>query len=263
MTQTNTVNPQAGTLKQKNGRNKLLSRFSKTASLLLMSILTVSTMALDQNDDSIGNGSTTKGSEKQALVADSCCTVAAKNAGNFRALVYRVPSVEMIRKADSEVSHNFHVAVKKAERIEFNTDLAGASDAEINASFNKDNNVVLAMPAAELTDAADAEMGYNFAQQAAEQISLPQGDKLDVADAEINKHFADANIYLPAPDVAKADDEISRNFNTEGKNEITTPSVETVAKSDAEMHRNLASEKQFKQVKHSVVSTSNKKRIIK
>ena len=47
------------------------------------------------------------------------------------------------------------------------------------------------------------------------------------------------------------------------KNEITTPSVETVAKSDAEMHRNLASEKQFKQVKHSVVSTSNKKRIIK
>jgi hypothetical protein len=38
-----------------------------------------------------------------------------------------------------------------------------------------------------------------------------------------------------------------------GKNEITTPSVETVAKSDAEMHRNLASEKQFKQVKHSVV----------
>jgi len=106
-------------------------------------------------------------------------------------------------------------------------------------------------------------MGYNFAQQAAEQISLPQGDKLDVADAEINKHFADANIYLPAPDVAKADDEISRNFNTEGKNEITTPSVETVAKSDAEVHRNLASEKQFKQTKHSVVSTSNKKRIIK
>src|SRR4030095_10384297 len=133
---------------------------------------------------------------------------------------------------------------------------------EINTSFNKENNVVLAMPAAELTDAADAEMDYNFALQAAEQISLPQGDKLDAADAEINNHFANANIYLAAPGVAKADDEINRNFSTDGKKEIAAPSVETVAKSDAEIHRNLASEKQFKQLKHSV-ATSNKKRTIK
>jgi len=261
MTQTNTVNPKAGTLKQKNGRNSLLNKFSKIASLLLMSIMTVSTMALDQNqnDDSIGNGSTTKGSEKLAMIADSCCTVAVKNAGNFRALVYRVPSVEMIRKADSEVSHNFHVAVRKAERIEFNNDLASQSDAEINASFNKENDVVLAMPAVAITDAADAEMDFNFAQDAAAQISVPQPSRLAVADAEINNQFADANITLAAPDFAKADDEVNRNFNTDSRNEIAVPSVETVAKSDAEMHRNLSSEKQVK----SSVATSNNKRIIK
>lgn len=262
MTQTNTVTPKAGTLKQANGRTNLLRQFSKIASLLLMILMTVSTMALEQGDDSIGNGNATVVSGKPVTAEDSCCTVAVKSSGNFKALVYRVPNVEMIRKADSEVSHNFRAAVRKAERVEFSTLLPSLADAEMNETFNKENNVVLAMPAANLMGAADAEMDYNFAQDAAENISLPQGEVLTQADAEINSNFADANTVLATPDLTKADDEINGSFRDENKTVISVPNPETVAKSDAEMNKHIASEKQGKQFK-SIVTVSNNKEIVK
>jgi len=261
MTQTNTVNPKAGTLKQKNGRSLLLRSLSKIASLLLMSIMTVSTMALEQGDDSIGNGSTTNGTQKM-LVEDSCCTVAVKNAGAYKSLVYRVPSVEMIRKADSEVSHNFHVAARKAERIDFTNDFVTLSDAEMHQSFNKENNVVLAMPATSVLDAADAEMEFNFTQEAASTINVAGSNQVANADAEMNSSFADANIRLAAPEMVKADNEINQNFEADSKNLVAVPKAQTIANSDAEMHRNLASEKQFKQLKNAIANT-NKKRIVK
>jgi hypothetical protein len=206
----NQVTPKAGTLKQTNEFQNALRKL--IASVLMLAVLVV-------NPGSIMAG--VKGE-------DSCCETPSKKMDLSKTAMLTLPSSEMVKKADREMTVNLYKSLNESKVKKFEK-LFSVSDARVNALFISETTIN--MPA---TVSADERMNNEFA---AENINVVSAVN---ADADLHDLFtAQVAGIRQSFDVTVADKQIDILFNAE---HIVVPGDESFAKADFEINRNMNDE---------------------
>jgi hypothetical protein len=210
----NQVTPKAGTLKQTN-------EFQNALRKLIASVLMLAVLAM--NPGSIMAG---------VKAADSCCETPSKKMDDSKSAWLSLPSKEMLKTADSEMTVNLYKSLKESKVKKF-AKLFAAGDAEVNALFISETTIGLSADVV-----ADEYINNEFA---AENIPVAFGHS---ADTDVNDLFTaeEAGITQSA-NVVIADEQLDNMFNAEN---ITLPGDDSFAKADLEIVRNMHDEFQVK-----------------
>jgi hypothetical protein len=241
----NKVNPKAGTLKLTNNavwnNAKAVSR--KMIAFVLMLGLTLTNMAFMQEDDSLGKGTNLQGGATATNInkADTCCAAEkGKTAVIGRKAVKLVlPSVETVRKADSEVFANLYASMVEQSNY-FSMQMLNRADAEIGTNFETEVNYEVSIPANSSLNKSDEAVNASFT---AENIGIGQNASKMVqkADEDMNSLFVAEiiGVNMPTKALAAADQEINSNFEAENSFRISGPSTESIVKADKEINSNI------------------------
>jgi hypothetical protein len=206
----NQVTPKAGTLKQTNEIQNVLRKL--IASVLMLAVLTM-------NPGSLMAGSVT---------GDSCCEKARKTMNISGAMLVDLPSAEMLKRADSEMTVNLYKSLRESKVRKF-AHLFAMSDARVNASFVSETTLP-----APMTAQADESMNLRFP---AENLSQPLAAD---ADSDMNDMFIAIEAGIDqSGDVATADDQVDTQFNAEN---LAIPGISHYATADLEINRNMKNE---------------------
>lgn len=228
--------------------NKLFkTAISKTASMLLVAILGMSTMSFVQ-DDSFATGSDTNQSAinkreikitKEEAVAINCCVTNTINPGDEtkNAFYISTPGKKAIYKADRETIVSF-IRESKSKRI-WSMDIETArekADAEMNFNFQLSKMYPSIVAAA----VADQQMMNSFLDGAVLQSAAFTKKYSVRADEEIADQFVTANLSAtmtkpPAQLVADADMAIKAAFDKANRPYISVPSQVAMQTADQEM----------------------------
>jgi hypothetical protein len=219
--QMNQVTPKAGTLKQKNSPSIQNVSRKLIASVLMLAMIAATPASLMAG----------------MRANDSCCGKTKTTSINFpKAVVLELPSEEMVKKADSEMTSNLYRSLKESKVAKF-AEAFKAADTFVNAMFASETTVKGFSPAS-----ADETMHSFFA---AENIRF---NGAVLADADMNDIFTAevAGIKLPL-NVVNADDMLNARFQAEN---ISLPGTESISKADLEINNNMMNDNAEKLAVH-------------
>jgi hypothetical protein len=230
----NTVNPKAGTLKQENRalRTKTKSITVKLIAFALFILVSIPNMSFVQDDTFVSAADSKKSLLNGNMTSDSCCLV--EKPGNIRSrkgvIKLVIPSVEMIRKSDSEATSNLVYSLKES-KLKALMPMIAKSDAEINKRFRKETSLDLSS----IVAGHHSDKGLNelFAAENISINALAAGEK---ADTDINDLFIAEHVGIPAlyVNLAEADLEINKDFALQALN-ISLPSASQFNLADTEI----------------------------
>jgi hypothetical protein len=208
----NQVTPKAGTLKKTNGIQNALRKL--IASVLMLAVLLM-------NPGLIMAG---------MKAGDSCCKTA-KRIDLSKTVTLPLPSSEMVKRADTEITVNLYESLRENKVSKF-ASLFAVSDAKVNDLFISETTIGL--PVALY---ADERVGIDFA---AENLSILFAAE---ADTNMNALFTveEAGIRQSS-DLVSSDEQMNTMFNAEN---IGVPGDESFAKADMEINRNMKDERHF------------------
>jgi hypothetical protein len=230
----NKVNPKAGTLKQE---NRALRTNTKTITVKLIAfalfiLVSIPNMSFVQDDTYLMAADSKKSLQLGNMIPDSCCIV--EKPGNIRSrkgvIKLVIPSVEMIRKSDSEATSNLVYSLKES-KLKALMPMIVKSDAEINNRFRKETSLDLSNIIS--GHQSDRHLNDLFA---AENISINAVVASEIADTDINDLFIADHVGIPAlyVNLAKADLEINKDFALQAL-KISLPSASQFNQADIEI----------------------------
>ncbi len=207
----NEVTPKAGTLKRKNEIQNALRK-------LIASVLMLAVLAMTPGSIMAGVKS-----------GDSCCDVTSVKMNVGKMLWVNLPSREMLKKADREMTINMYRSLWESKVSKFASQFA-VSDQTINGQFKSETSITL--PEAEQ---ADENANTVFAAENIRQIETEHADydMNDLFTAEV------AGIRQSLP-YANADDQADVMFKAEN---ISSPNAEDFGVADVEINRNMTAER--------------------
>jgi len=245
----NTVNPKAGTLKQQNRalRTNTKSITVKLIAFALFILVSIPNMSFVQDDTFEMAADSKKSIQLSYMTPDSCCVV--EKPGNIRSrkgvVKLVIPSVEMIRKSDSEANSNLVYSLKE-NKLKALMPLIVKSDVEINQRFRKETSLDLSKIIAE--QQSDESLHDLFS---AENIRLNTSAANEKADTNINELFIAEHAGIPAiyVNLAAADLDINQDFFFQALN-ISLPSALQFNLADREIisHLNQTADKKTQSV---------------
>lgn len=210
----NQVTPKAGTLKQTNEIQNALRKL--IASVLMLAILVMNPGSIMAN----------------IKAGDSCCETPTKKLVLSKTVSLTLPSREMVKKADREMTINLYKSLKESKVKKF-AHLFMVSDAKVNALFISETTIGL--PIALI---ADERVNDHFA---AENLSIAYASD---ADTDINDLFtAEVAGIRQSSDLVNADEQLSTMFHAEN---IRVPCDDSFATADLEINKNMNDEFQVK-----------------
>ncbi len=233
-----TVNPQAGTLKQENRalRTNIKNTTVKLIAFALFILVSIPNMSFVQDDTFTAAVDSRNQLNLRNMNPDSCCVIEKPGIKSRKgAIKLVIPSLEMIRKSDSEANSNLAYSLKES-KIKALKPWIVKSDAEINHHFKTETNLLVAGLLE--TQQADARINNQFA---AENIRFSSGSATtQAADADMNdlfiaEHIGITNKYV---NVDLADMEINSDFAINGLT-ITLPSARDFNLADTEMNNQI------------------------
>lgn len=218
----NKVNPKAGTLKQENRdlRTNTKTMTVKFFAFALFILVSLPNMSFVQDDTFVKAADSKKTIQLSNIAPDSCCVV--EKPGNIRSrkgvIKLVIPSVEMIRKSDSEATSNLVYSLKES-KLKALMPMIAKSDAEINKRFRKETSLDFSeIIAGHKSDKSLHELFY------AENIRL--NATAEQSDTDINDLFIAEHAGIPAlyVNLAEADLEINKDFALQAMN-ISLPTA--------------------------------------
>ena len=220
----NTVNPKAGTLKQENRalRTNTKSISVKLIAFALFILVSIPNMSFVQDDTLVVAADSKKSIQLNYMTPDSCCVV--EKPGNIRSrkgvIKLVIPSIEMIRKSDSEANSNLVYSLKES-KLKALMPMIANSDDEINKRFRKETSLDLS----NIIDGHKSDKRLNDL-FVAENISINDLADSEKADTNINDLFIAENAGIPAfyVNLADADREINKDFALQALN-ISLPTA--------------------------------------
>ena len=138
----NKVNPKAGTLKQENRdlRTNTKTMTVKLIAFALFILVSIPNMSFVQDDTFVKAADSKKSIQLGNMTPDSCCVV--EKPGNIRSrkgvIKLVIPSVEMIRKSDSEANSNLVYSLKE-NKLKALMPMIVKSDVRNQQSFQERN----------------------------------------------------------------------------------------------------------------------------
>ena len=232
-----TVNPQSGTLKQENRtvRTSIKSMTVKLIALALIIFVSIPNISFVQDDTYATTVDARNSIKKQLMNPDSCCVIEKPGIKSRKGMVKLViPSLEMIRKSDSEAHSNLAISLSE-NKLKALKPWIIKSDTEINNRFR--NETSLSVAGLLNTRMADTRINNLFD---AENISVNSVSAIQLADADINDIFIAEHVGITSEyaNVDLADMEINREF---ALNElaITFPSVRDFQLADIEIMNHI------------------------
>ncbi len=232
-----TVNPQAGTLKQENRalQTSIKSMTVKLIALALIILVSIPNMSFVQDDTYAVTVDSRKPLNIQHLNPDSCCIIEKPGIKTRKGIVKLViPSLEMIRKSDSEAHSNLSISLSE-NKLKALKQWIVKSDAEINNLFR--NETSLSVAGLLNTQKADTRINHLFD---AENIRVNTASSVQLADADANDLFIAEHVGISAEyaSVEMADLEINKSFAI---NELTIsfPSARDFSLADAEIKNQI------------------------
>lgn len=231
----NTVIPKVVTLKQENRtlRTNIKSITVKSIALALFILVSIPNISFVQDDTFVQAADSKKSLKFDGMNPDSCCVV--EKPGNIRSrkgvIKLVIPSVEMIRKSDSEANSNLVYSLKES-KLKALMPLIAKSDAEINERFRKETNLDLS----NIITGKESDKRLNDLFEA-ENITLGEIALNEKADTNIHELFIAEHVGIPAQYVSldEADLEINKDFVFKSLN-ISLPSASQFKTADAEIN---------------------------
>ncbi len=220
----NKVNPKAGTLKQENRnlRTNTKTMTVKFIAFALFILVSIPNMSFVQDDTFVKSADSKKSIQLSNIAPDSCCVV--EKPGNIRSrkgvIKLVIPSVEMIRKSDSEATSNLVYSLKES-KLKALMPMIAKSDAEINKRFRNETSLdLLEIIAGQKSDKSLHDLFY------AENIRLNAAAAAEKSDTDINDLFIAEHAGIPAlyVNLAEADMEINKDFALQALN-ISLPTA--------------------------------------
>lgn len=227
-----TVNPKAGTLKQENRalRTNMRTITVKLIAFALFILVSIPNMSFVQEDAIVAAADSKQAIQLLDMNPDSCCMVEKPGInGKGKTMVKLViPSIEMIRKSDSEATSNLVYSLKENKLNALKKQIM-KSDAEITTLFSKETSLARQNQPGLMQ--ADTHMNVLFA---AETIHSVKANNL--SDEEIDNLFTLENKGIPViyTAIEKADAEIGKDFVMNTLN-IALPSVNQFLLADIEI----------------------------
>lgn len=244
MKQKNEMASKAGNPKTENSNN-LLSRISKSASMLLIVMTGLGTMSFTQDDTSVTGIDTNLRAEKKNVASltiatnSACCMVNAVKPGDGIRNAYYIslPDNRTMAKADAEAVAKF--ATDAEMRRLWSMDIAAANekaDAEMKLNFRLRN----IYPSFAVAKGADAKMIDIFTDDIVLKNISYSKTGLSAADIEVADNFVTAqlsksNTFSSVELIAKADAELKGAFNRKNMAVISLPAKTTAHNADTDM----------------------------
>jgi hypothetical protein len=232
-----TVNPQSGTLKQENStmRTSIKSMTVKLIALALIILVSIPNISFVQDDTYATTVDSRKPNKIQLLIPDSCCVNEKPGIKTRKSMVKLViPSLEMIRKSDSEAHSNLAISLSE-NKLKALKPWIIKSDTEINNRFR--NETTLSVAGIVNTQNADNRINYLFE---AENIRVSSVSAIQLADTDMNDVFIAEHVGITAEyaNVYLADMEINREFAI-NELAISSPSVRDFHLADIEIMNHI------------------------
>ncbi len=224
-----TVNPKAGTLKQQDRALRISRQSGFVKSIAFALLLSLTAPAVTQAMGDLADTGKESNVKIDRSIPDSCCVADDRqNKGKYRIVRLTIPSSEMIRKSDSEVTRNMVYSLRENKLRKMSAWIS-RSDRDIDAQFTRETRISQGQDAVR----ADADMALYFQ---AENIPVSAGVAAGKADEDMNDLFRLENegLLWSMNSKLRADDDISMQFVLENTR-ISLPSAADFAKSDAEM----------------------------
>lgn len=234
----NTVNPKAGTLKQENRalRTNIKSITVKLIAFALFILVSIPNMSFVQDGTSVVASDSKTSFTFNNMNPDSCCVI--EKPGNIRTrkgvVKLVIPSIEMIRKSDSEANSNLVHSLKE-NKLKALMPMIVKSDTEITERFRKETNLSTANILAAMH--ADNRINELFTAENIKGNSVAANEK---ADTDIHDLFIAEHVGIPVEFVRteQADLEINSDFTLQTIN-ISVPSATQFNLADAEIKSQL------------------------
>ena len=223
---------------------------SKSATMLLVTVMGLSAMSFVQHDSFVSGSDTNQSAAKVQNIAatkavpgkETCCATTVVNPGDGinTAFVISTPTKKAIYKADKETIVGF-IAEVKERRIWSMTRAQASAKADKEMHFNFKLSAMY--PSVSTAAEADMEMSSNFVDELV-NIAAFGANAAARADEEIAGNFiaANLNIVVAKPTVVqmvKADAEIKAGFENANYPVISVPSAITAQKADLKMMQNI------------------------
>jgi hypothetical protein len=232
-----TVNPQAGTLKQENRalRTNIKSMTVKLIAFALFILVSIPNMSFVQDDTFTAAVESRNPLNLHNTNPDSCCVIEKPGIKTRKGVVKLViPSLEMIRKSDSEANSNLAYSLKE-NKLKALKPWIVKSDLEINNQFRKETSIPVAGNLH--VQHADTKINHLFA---AENIKVNDVSAIQRADADIQDLFLAEHVGISTQyvNVDLADMDINSDFAINGLT-ISLPSAHDINLADTEMKNQI------------------------
>jgi hypothetical protein len=250
-----TVNPQAGTLKQENRalRTNIKSMTVKLIAFALFILVSIPNMSFVQDDTFTAAVDARNPLKIHNTNPDSCCVIEKPGIKSRKGVVKLViPSLEMIRKSDSEANSNLAYSLKE-NKLKALKPWIVKSDVEINNHFRNETTI----PVAGILHVqhADTRINHLFS---AENIRVNSVPAIQLADADIQDLFIAEHVGISTQyvNVELADMDINSDFAINGLT-ISLPSAHEINLADNEMRNQI--QQIIETVPNAVVKGSERK----
>jgi N-acetyl-beta-hexosaminidase len=233
-----TVNPKAGTLKQENRalRTNMKTITVKLIAFALFILVSIPNMSFVQDGSNLAVADNKTTSGLLNMDPDSCCVI--EKSGSVRPGKGRIklviPSIEMIRKSDSEATSNLVYSLRE-NKLKALKPLIVKSDADISNRFRKETSLDLKNSIHAVN--ADSHIVNLFAAENLRYNTVTLNEK---ADADIQASFIVENVGITVgyTNIVKADSEIARDFTLQTLT-ISLPSVDQFSLADKEIKNQM------------------------
>lgn len=226
---------------------------SKSASMLLVTVMGLSAMSFVQDDSFVSGSDTNQSAAKVQNIAatkaepgdETCCVTTVVNPGDGinTAFVISTPTKKAIYKADKETIVTFISEVKEKRIWSMNrTQVSAKADAEMHFNFR----LSTIYPSVTMAAGADKAMISRFVDEIVHGAAY-SANAIAKADAEVAANFITANlpVTVAKPTVElmlKADAEMASSFKKATHAVIGVPSATAAQKADMEMIQNYKGE---------------------
>ena len=231
-------------------QNKMFKNvISKSASMLLVTAMGLSTMSFVQDDSFVSGSDTNQSAAKVQNIAtikaepgdETCCVTTVVNPGDGinTAFFISTPTKKAIYNADRETVVTFISEVKERRIWSMNRSQASTkADKEMHFNFR----LSTIYPSAATAAGADKAMISRFADEIA-HVTAYNTNAVAKADAEVSVNFIAANlpVTMAKPTIeliSKADAEMASSFQKATRAVISVPSATAAQKADQEMMQN-------------------------
>ena len=228
--------------------NMFKNAISKSASLLLVATMGLSTMSFVQDDSFVSGSDTNQSAAKVQNVVvtqaeranETCCIAAVANPGDgiSTAFVISTPTKKAIYKADRETIVAFISELRERRILSMNR-LHASTKADKEMHFNFKLSTIY--PSAVLAAGADKAMIDQFADGIVHMAAYSAN--VVAADAEVAANFIANNLQVKsvkptAEQISKADAEMASSFEKAVSVVISVPSATAAQNADLEMTQN-------------------------